>query len=407
MSRFPKLSETFILNEMIALKKEGFEIEVFPLIKQREAKRHPEVDQFLDNTHYLRLFSMKTLAAQIYWLWRNPFKYLGVWIRIIVGNSSSFKMLSRSLVVMLKASSFARSMRALEVDHIHAHWATHPTLGAYIVHRLAGIPYSFTAHAHDIYVERAMLREKIESAQFVATISDYNKQFLKNLYGDKHLSKIIIVRCGIDTEFFKPKENSQKDERVKFTIVCVGSLEEKKGHRFLIEACSILRLQGMEFQCLLVGDGDKRAELETLIEQNNLTDDVHLLGWQTRQQIRELIGSANVMVLPSITTSTGKQEGIPVALMEALAMQVPAIATQISGIPELIEDNNNGLLVTESDARAIADAISRLYSDPVLQNSLGVEGRKKVQEEFDLQKNVFKLGQLITASISRAETASP
>lgn len=389
MSRFPKVTETFVLYEILELEKLGAVVEIFPLIRQRESMMHAEAARLVERAFYVSVLSPAVIGAQFYWLAKSPLRYLKTWWNVLRGNAASPKFLARALVVMLLAAHFARRMQALEIAHIHAHWATHPALGAYIIHQLTGIPYSFTAHAHDIYVERSMLAEKIRGADFVVTISQYNRQFLRDLYGDALAEKINVVHCGIDPEVFQPRPDAKPPG--PFTIICVASLEEKKGHPYLIAACEQLKTRGLDFRCLLVGDGDDRPQIEALIARSGLGDRITLLGRQPRQRVTELLAEADVMVLPSIVTDSGRKEGIPVALMEALATEMPVVATRISGIPELIEDGQTGLLVPERSGDALAEALIRLHNDPQLGRMLGKRGREKVLREFDLRQNAREL----------------
>jgi glycosyltransferase involved in cell wall biosynthesis len=314
------------------------------------------------------------------------------------GNASSPKFLIRGVVAFLLAGLFAKEIKRNGIGHVHAHWATHPALAAYVVHRLTGLPYSFTAHAHDIYVEQSMLREKIDDSEFVVTISEFNRRFLAGLYGQEIAKKIDVIHCGIDLDVFQPRETTQKAD--EFTLICVASLEEKKGHKYLIEACAQLVKKGVALNCLLVGDGDLRAELEAMIQQYGLLQHVKLLGRQPRHRVGELLAQSHALILPSIITSKGKMEGIPVALMEALAMQMPVIATNISGVSELVEHNVTGLLVPEKDASALAAAIEAVRQDPDAAAARGRRGREKVVAEFDLHANTEALGQRFVASIA-------
>jgi colanic acid/amylovoran biosynthesis glycosyltransferase len=396
VSRFPKISETFILYEIIELRKLGFEIDIFPLVREREAVQHPEVASLTSRTHYHSVLSAPVILAQLFWITRRPIRYFGALWNVIWGNIRSPKFLVRGIAAFLLAGLFAREIERSSTGHIHAHWATHPALAAYVVHRLTDLPYSFTAHAHDIYVEQAMLREKIKDSDFVVTISEFNRRFLEGLYGQELAKKIDVIHCGIDLNVFRPHENAQKANQ--FTLICVASLEEKKGHRYLIEACAQLVKKGVALTCLLVGDGDLRAELEAMIQQHDLSQHVKLLGRQPRHRVGELLAQSHALVLPSIVTSKGKMEGIPVALMEALAMQMPVIATNISGISELVEHNITGLLVPEKDASALADAIDTIRLNPGTAAALGKRGREKVIAEFDLHANTKALSQRFLAS---------
>lgn len=402
MSRFPTIRETFILYEMLELKQRGFQIEIFPLIRQHEDVVHDEVQELADQVHYFRLLSWETLVSQLFWLRHQPARYLGGWFRVLRGTVFSFDFLVRSLLIVPMAAHAARQMQQCGTDHIHAHWATHPALAAFIVHHLTGLPYSFTAHAHDIFVDRTMLEEKIRQASFVVTISHYNQQMLQSLYGTVARDKVSVLHCGIDPTVFQPRPDTPRGDL--FIIVCVAGLEERKGHVYLVEACAKLSQQGIPFRCIIVGDGPERATIQAAIQRAGLQTCVHLSGYQTRTQVRELLAAAGAVVLPSITTTRNEKEGIPVALMEALAMELPVVATAQSGIPELIGHEQQGLLVPERDATALADALLRLYHDPDLGVRLGKAGRNKVLQEFHLQQETAKLACLLAQSVEQHHT---
>ncbi len=414
-SRFPVISETFILYEILELERLGLRVEVFPLMRQQEHVQHAEARTIVERAHYSRFISPAVLKAQLYWLRKRPGAYLRAWKAALRGNMGSLGFLLRALVVVPQAALFARQMQDVGVEHIHAHWATHPALAAYVIQCLTDLPYSITAHAHDIYEDRAMLDEKLRHASFVVTISDYNQRFLRELYGSSVADKIVVIHCGIDPDVFQPRPVKADSDR--FTIICVANLRDYKGHPYLIDACAHLKTQKVKFRCLLVGEGEDRPQIEAQIARLGLNDCITLLGHQPRQRVSELVAEADVMVLPSIITKTGKKEGIPVALMEALATEKPVVATAISGIPELIEDGRSGLLVPERDSHALAEAIRRLYDSPALRKELGAAGRAKVLREFNLQANTAALFKLLVqpwrtqpvgvAQSRRAEAAQP
>jgi glycosyltransferase involved in cell wall biosynthesis len=389
VSRFPKISETFILYEIVELRNLGFEVDIFPLIREKEAVQHPEVEALAGRTHYQAILSVQVILSQFYWMVKRPGTYFSTFWNVIKGNSRSLKFLIRGIAAFLLAGVFSRHIQRARIGHVHAHWATHPALAAYVIHRLTGLPYSFTAHAHDIYVDQSMLSEKIAASEFVVTISEFNRRFLTGLYGEQLGRKIDVIHCGIDLDVFHARQaNSTSDV---FTLICVASLEEKKGHRYLIEACGQLLKNGLEFRCLLVGDGELRATLEASVEQQGLSKQITFLGRQPRQRVGELLAQSQVLILPSIITSRGKMEGIPVALMEGMAMEMPVIATDISGVSELVENGVTGLLVPEKDATALAGAIQRLRDAPEVAIVLGQNGRRKVVQEFDLHRNTEDL----------------
>lgn len=392
VSRFPKISETFILYEMQALSELGTEIELFPLVRHHEPVMHAEARDWVQRAHYEQWYSMTVILSQIYWLMHAPLGYFALWRDVLWAHRHNPKFLSRSALTVWLAGGMARAMLALEIEHIHAHWATHATTAAYAVHRLSGISYSFTAHAHDIYVDPSMLAEKMRTAVFCVTISDYNRQLLDKRYGKELVKRLHVLHCGVDLDLFQPHEKRVPDP---FTIITVAALEEKKGHRYLLEACKLALQSGVEIQCEFIGDGPERTYLESQIIKLGLQDYVTLWGSQARTEVIKLLQRADLMVLPSICLASGKQEGIPVALMEALAIGLPVIATDISGISELVEHGKSGLLVPERDAVALADAIIHLIQNPDLSSELGENGRRKILVDFNLEKNSKRLHELI------------
>jgi colanic acid/amylovoran biosynthesis glycosyltransferase len=396
VSRFPKITETFVLYEMLALEELGAEIELYPLVRQREVVIHPEATRITERANYARIFSLAVIANQAYWLIRFPQKYLSLWQEVLWENRKSPEYLLRSAAAVILGAHFARRMPADRIEHIHAHFASHAALAALTIHRLTGIPFSFTAHAHDIYVKRTLLKNKIQEAAFIVTISEHNRNFLRNLYGEAAMRKVEIVRCGADQSLFQAPVSRSGNETI--TMVCVAGLEEKKGHRYLLEACHLLADRGIALRCFLIGDGPLRAEIEAQIKGLNLQRQVIVLGQQTRQQVQQHLLQADLMVLPSVRLSSGKQEGIPVALMEAMAMSLPVIATRLSGIPELVEDGKSGILVSERDPEAIASAVMRLAGSQSLREELGAAGREKVLKEYDLKKNAAQLYGLMKRS---------
>lgn len=387
-SRFPKLSETFVLYEILAIEQLGIDVDVFALLRESEPVHHREAAHLAARAYSARLASLPVLSAQWHWLRRRPRAYLAAWWNAIRGNARSPRFLLRALAVVPLAATFARRMSAADVEHIHAHWATHPTLAAYVASRLTGIPYSFTGHAHDIYVDRTMLREKIAAASFVVTISEFNRRLLERLYGAVARDRIVVIHCGTDPLLFEPPSVRPDGP---WTIVCVASLQPQKGQLHLIEACRRLVADGVDLRCVLVGDGETRADLEQRVGEAGLDGRVVLVGQQPRHRVVEILGAADAVAQPSVVLPNGKMEGIPVALMEAMAMERPVVATDISGVAELVEDGVSGILVPPGEPSALAVALRALHDDPALAARLGHAGRQRVVEDFDLSRSAREL----------------
>jgi colanic acid/amylovoran biosynthesis glycosyltransferase len=282
-------------------------------------------------------------------------------------------------------------MQADGIRHVHAHWATHTAYMAYIIHRLTGISYSFTAHAHDIYIRKAMLCRKVHSAAFVATISDFNREELVRDCGESVRFKIHIVRCGVSPEYLEPLPRRAMSRERPFAILTVASLRDYKGYPYAIEASKLLKAQGQRFQWISLGGGPDRQLLEGLIAETDVNDVFCLKGPASENTVFEAMQNADVFVLPSVMLADRRMEGIPVALMESLAAGIPTVATNISGISELVEDGVTGRLVPERDPQALADAVSNLIAHPDKSTQLATAGRERVLNEFTASKNAARL----------------
>lgn len=395
VSRFPTVSETFVLFEIVELRRLGVRVELFPLIHEHPGVVHPEAAALDREAHHMRLASREVLGAQLHWLRRAPRRYLRIWWEAVRGNLRSPGFLARTLYVIPKAAAFARRMEQLGVEHIHAHFATHPTLAAWAASELSGIPYSFTAHAHDLYVDRSMLGEKLRRASFARTISEHNRRLLERLYGPEASARTHVIHCGVDVKAFEGRGPDR--DGPEFTIVCVASMKEYKGHRYLLEALAAMAASGQRFRCLLVGDGELRPEIVRRVAQPDLADSVTVCGDLPAERVRTLLAGADAAVLASVVEETGKMEGIPVFLMEAMAAGLPVVATQISGIAELVEDGVSGLLVPERDPAALAAALSRIAGDPELRRRFGRAGHDRVRDSFELTRTVAALRDLLLA----------
>lgn len=401
MSRFPKLTETFVLYEMIAVQREGVQVETYPLLREKAEVIHPDAVPFVQAAHFQPFVSLPILRAQLYFLLRKPGTYFRTLWTLLRANWGSFRFFTGILGIFPKSVLFAHQMKAENINHVHAHFASHPAAAAFIIHRLVGIPYSFTAHGSDLHRDRHMLREKVAEAAFVVAISNYNKELIIEECQGNFRDKVVVIHCGVDTNVFKDQSGAIASGNGKhpFTIVCVGTLHEVKGQAYLIEACSNLHKKGLDFVCHFVGDGPDRPALMSLAEQAGISTKVRFHGQLTRERVAQVMQEADVLAAPSVPTSDGRREGIPVVLIEAMSSGVPVIASNLSGIPELVVHEQTGLLSTPRDAETITNALERYYHDPALRRQLGQAGRQKVAEEFDLYKNAAKLIQHVASEM--------
>jgi len=393
VSRFPHLPETFILREMIALEELGWRIVLFPLIYQKQDVVHEQAIPWLDRARRLPWLSDKIILTNLKEFVHRPWLYLSLWKRVLSENFHSPKFLVRAVLLFPKAVLIAKIVRDENISHIHAHYATHPALVAWIIHQLTGISYSVTVHAHDIFVEETMLSTKLKNSIQVVAISEYNKKYLSKKLGSWIDGMTQVIRCGVDSELYSvPNHRLKKNEL--FEILSIGSLQPYKGYQYLIKACAILRDRGVQFQCRIVGGGNLHSELSKMISVNNLYSSVKLLGPKNQDDVAKMLSEADCYVQPSVITPSGKMEGIPVALMEAMASGLPVIASSLSGIPELVKEGETGWLVPPGDAQKLAEAILQVYNDPIAALVKLENARRFVLKEFELHSNVQKLSHL-------------
>ena len=277
-----------------------------------------------------------------------------------------------------------------DIKHIHSHFAMNNSTSALFISNLTDIPFSFTTHAIDIYVYPYLMEEKVKKAKNIVTISNYNKKHLEKRFGINQ-SKIKIIHCGIDLDEFKIK----KIKHSGFTILSVTRLVEKKGLKYLIRSCYSLKKKNIVFDCIIVGDSLVKNKLIEEIKKYGLENNIELCGNISQSRLENIFRKSDIFVLPCIITKNGDRDGIPVALMEAMSMEIPVISTDVSGIPELIDDGINGLLVNEKNVDELTDAILAVYNSAILRKRLGKSGREKIKKYFNLEKEVKKLYALI------------
>ncbi len=400
MSRFPHLPETFILREMIGMEEQGWDVALYPLIFQSaEPLIHKEAIPWMARARQTEAASVA--AANLRMLVREPGRVFSTFFRVVAGNMSSPGFLARAMFLFPKAVWMAESMRNEGVGHIHAHYATHPALVAWIIHRLTSIPYTVTVHAHDIFVNRTMLGEKLRGAFAVVAISEYNRRFLIQHLGPWITDKIHVIHCGINPAAYAPSRTRAFSGQFEF--LTIGSLQPYKGQATLVAACAILAKRGARFRCRIIGGGMLQPSLLAQITGLGLDDCVQLIGPKSQQDVAALLAEADCYVQPSIVASTGKMEGIPVSLMEAMASRVPVVATAISGVPELVQDRETGLLVPPGSPEALADAMQEVMVGREEAQQRAQRAEALVGREFDIRQNVAALSSLMGGLVPEEE----
>ncbi len=394
VSRFPAVTETFIVNEWLALAGR-FRMELAALRRSGEAPVHPESRRAMQHVRFLGLPGSHDVAAHLTLLLRRPRTYLSVLGAVLRGATRiPLRQAAKELVVFVQAVPLARRAARRGVAHVHAHFASHAATAAWIVHRLTGIPFSFTAHANDLFVSPSLLCLKVEDARFAIAISEYNRGVLRERCPPaRHVE---LVHCGVDTERYSWRG---LDDRDRDRLVCVASLSPKKGHVHLLEALALLAERRPGLVLEFVGDGPERERIHRRARELGVSESVRLLGALSSDQVRATLAEARVFVLPSVPLPSGRMEGIPVALMEAMASGVPVVATRLSGIPELVQDGVTGLLVEPGDARGLAAAIASACDDDKLAAELALRARELVERSFNLGREAERLGDLLAESV--------
>lgn len=401
LKRYPRLSETFIVNEIAELKRQGVEVIILAQKDPGEDIVHEKVKSLSIPIFYLPSLSSLSLKS---WSIRHFERYCGK------ANDLSLDKLQGALseqdyATWMQMAMAAPLLKSLGINHIHAHFATWATTAAFFLSGFTGIPFSFTAHAKDIYhesVDKKVLAEKIEKALFVITVSDFNRQYLEELLRNERRSgRVIRLYNGIDLEQFSPSGEGKEAN----LIVGVGRLIQKKGFEYLIRACKILNERGRTFHCIIIGEGEERDALEKMAVHFSLRDKVTFLGAQPQSEVKRILQKASLFVLPCIIGDDGNRDGLPTVLLEAAVLEVPIISTKVTGIPELISHGQNGFLVEEKNPEALAGAIENLIDSPSLQKKFISSALAKLRTDFNLTENVRVLKAYFSSEINSEKSS--
>jgi len=390
----PALSATFVYNEILGLEKSGYRVVPLSVHLPHSPAEGDALGDLGSRTEYLyRTPKSKVLRDNLYLLTRRPVRYLRV-LASAVGDAGRVGLLNRvGLGLFYRFTVAARAARILldeNCDHLHVHFAHIPTDIAMYAAGMSAIPFSFTAHANDLFERGWLLEQKVRRAKFAVTISEHNRQFLieKGCPGNK----IHVVRCGVDPGAFAA--GHARPSHPIPTIGTLGRMVEKKGIDDLIRACQMLKDRNIAFNLEIAGDGPMQGELQALVSDGDLAEQVHFKGSLAHEQVPEWLQGLDMFVLACKKDRHGDMDGIPVVLMEAMLAGVPVISCRISGIPELIEDGQSGLLAEPENPDQLAGAIARLLSDDNLRNDFRTNAMATVQAEFELSKNVAVLDKL-------------
>lgn len=397
VSLFPCWSETFIVREIHEMIRLGVDVKIVSLKKAQEKMVQSDAASLIDRTVY-PVEWWRSLFATLAIIVRHPMQQISLLMEIFAGLGQHPAALTKTLVVWWRSVGLLGTVRDMKVDHIHAHWATYPSTAAMFIASRLKIPFSFTAHAHDIFLEDHLLAQKMSRAKFTVAISVFNKNYLAERVRGADVADVRIVHCGVSPALFPMVTESRDPAR----ILAIGRLDHIKGFCDLIDACAILRDKGVVFTCDIVGSGPLEDALAAQIRAHRLAEHVHLLGARKQEEVREFLRRAAIFALPSVVTPAGDRDGIPVALMEAMASGLPVVSTRVSGIPELVEDGVTGLLAEPAHPASLAACIERLLADKPLAAALAARARRHVEQEFDVQKEAKKLFDAVNGELRNA-----
>lgn len=390
LKMYPRLSETFVVNEIAAVEACGLPVEVFSLRAPVDGRFHA---------------SLSRVRATVTWVQR-PIKLADAW-PLLRDASARLPGLAGALEDLLdeepsdavQAVEVADLAVRREVTHLHAHFGTLAATVARLASRLTGIPYSFTAHAKDVYVptERPdVLRRNLAGAARVVTVSDYNVAHLEREHGLG--SSVARIYNGLDLDEFPFAGSQGRLPRV----VAVGRLVEKKGFSDLLEAMALLRAQGRPVPLDLVGSGPLEDDLRRQVARLGLTDLVRWYGPLTQDEVRAAVRRAAVLAAPCVVAADGNRDGLPTVVLEAMALGTPVVSTPVTGIPEAVRDGVTGLLVPQRSPAELAAALRRLLDDAELGDRLARRARALVEVQFDSTRQALALRQVFTGSVVSA-----
>lgn len=386
VSLFPCWSETFIVREIHELLRLGLDVRIVSLKHPCEELVQSDAQALLERVVYPPTGARLLLACVTAAL-RHPRHTWRELSGLVRGLITQPQALAKSLIVWMRTLALLPALRTLAPVHLHAHWATYPSSSAMWLSARLGVPFSFTAHAHDIFLEDHLIEAKLNSAAFGVTISDFNRRYLAERVSAVALQRMHIVHCGV-----VPAQYAFRPEgRVAGRVLAVGRLDLIKGFPHLIEACALLQQRGVAFDCQIIGEGPLRAELQARIDRLGLASRVRLLGACKQEVVRDHLYAASVFALPSVVTPAGDRDGIPVALMEAMACGAPVVSTRVSGIPELVEHGVSGLLAQPGDAQELARCLELQLLDQTQARRMAHQARRKIEAEFDVAIEARKL----------------
>jgi glycosyltransferase involved in cell wall biosynthesis len=401
-NQYPKISHSFIRREILALAANGLEITRFSVRPSPDRLVDPADLEEQQKTEVLLAGGVARLfIGMVRTAFSQPIAFFQTLKLTVQMGINSDRGLLRHFAYLAEACILRRRCQKLEISHLHVHFGTNPTAVALFCENLGGPSFSFTVHGPEEFDKPAAisLGRKIEAAKFVIAVSSFGKSQLYRWCGHHHWHKIHVIHCGVDDLFLNyPISPVPTEPR----LVCVARLSEQKGHLLLLQAAASLAKTEVEFELVLVGDGELRSPIETFIAEHALQRQIKLIGWANSETVRHHILNSRAMVLPSFA------EGLPVVIMEALALHRPVISTYIAGIPELVEPGKSGWLIPAGSVEELVVAMrSAILATSDELQAMGRLGSQKVKEQHNAAREATKLFALITGELQPADQEEP
>jgi glycosyltransferase involved in cell wall biosynthesis len=407
---YPRLSQTFVLNEILALERLGMEMQIFSITDPGEPVIQDEVRDVRAPVHYLDPLRKRRLSAvvgeQLRVAAAAPKSYLSTLLYVLrrtdldAGYATASRLTCFLYAVHL-ADVLGGHAGRRRITHVHSHFAHDPTLIAFLVNRLTGVPYSFTAHARDLYqTPPRALAERAHEATAIVTCCGANVTYLERAARREDRAKVRLIHHGLDLDHLRPVAR-ERPSAAPPVIMSVGRLVEKKGFADLLRACRLLQRRGQSFRCVIVGDGPLRGDLRTMVAGLGLRDVVVLAGSRTRRELLADLRRADVFALTPAATADGDRDGIPNALLEAMACGLPVVTTATGGIEEIVTHDRTGLVARPHDVTAIAGHLSALLGDERRRRRLGRQARQAVVREFDSETCSRQLAAVLAGEETR------
>ncbi len=404
LKRFPRASETFIAQEILELERRGAEVEVFALRENDAPAEHAWLDEVAAPVHQCNGVA---LSEAWKWLHAQATGRAAPSSPVESALRSAFRHPSRGGRHRLcEAVGLAEAAAGRGIEHLHAHFANEPSFVALLASRLLQVPFSFTAHAKDIYARgpgQEVLAELVDAAAFVVTVCEANRRHFHGLLGAA-AGKVRTLFNGVDLERLQPPSEPPA-ESGNHRLLCVARLVEKKGVDLLLQAIAQLRDRGVTVNCTVIGEGPERMRIEKLRAELGLEEVVDLPGCLPHEAVTANMQASDIFVLPCRVTANGDRDALPTVLLEAMACGLACVSTPVGGVGEIVEHGRTGLLVPVENPWALAGAIEELLSRPARRLAFGVAGRRRAEELFDRRQNVASLHGWLEAS-ARDELAA-